>query len=294
VDIEKLTKTQIILLTLLVSFVTSIATGIVTVTLMDQAPPAITQTINRVVERTVERVVPDKTQSASVITQEVVTVVKESDLIADSVEKNAARMVRIIKQGATGDAETGTFIGFGVVVSPEGLIATDRSIVSSDGTYTVVFADGVSYATALLKTDSASSISFLQVKLPEADAGKKFTPITHADLGKVKIGQTVLSLGGKTHTTVATGIISSLHLEQGTSTGATTDMARKIATIETDIPDAGVQYGSPLMNIFGEIVGMYTLTSGKNAVTGAVYSPADMIFPPVERAATTTETMSRQ
>src|SRR4029077_18213268 len=53
-DIEKLTKSQIVLLTLLVSFVTSIATGIVTVSLMDQAPPAIAQSVSRIVEHTVE------------------------------------------------------------------------------------------------------------------------------------------------------------------------------------------------------------------------------------------------
>ncbi len=96
-DIERLTKMQIVLLTLLVSFVTSIATGIVTVTLMDQAPPAITQTINRVVERTVEKVVPDKPQGANVITKEVTVVVKEDDLITDSIEKNSKSVVRIKK-----------------------------------------------------------------------------------------------------------------------------------------------------------------------------------------------------
>ena len=84
-DIEHLTKMQIVLLTLLVSFVTSIATGIITVTLMNQVPPAVTQTLNRVVERTVERVVPDKSQGASVITKEVTIVVKEDDLITDSI-----------------------------------------------------------------------------------------------------------------------------------------------------------------------------------------------------------------
>ena len=52
-EMEKLNKSQIVLLTLLVSFVTLIATGVVTVSLMDQAPPAIAQTVNRIVERTV-------------------------------------------------------------------------------------------------------------------------------------------------------------------------------------------------------------------------------------------------
>ena len=89
-EIEKLTKMQIVLLTLLVSFVASIATGIVTVTLMDQTPPVMVQTLNRVVERTVERVVPNDTkQGASIITKETTVVVKEEDLITDSINKNS-------------------------------------------------------------------------------------------------------------------------------------------------------------------------------------------------------------
>ena len=52
---ESLTKTQIVLLVLLVSFVTSLATGIVTVTLVNQAPQPVTHTINKVVEKLVPR-----------------------------------------------------------------------------------------------------------------------------------------------------------------------------------------------------------------------------------------------
>ena len=47
---------QIVLLCLLVSFVTSIATGITVVSLMQQVPEPVTQTINRVIEKTVETV----------------------------------------------------------------------------------------------------------------------------------------------------------------------------------------------------------------------------------------------
>ena len=46
-----LSKQQLILLALLVSFVTSLATGIFTVSLMSQAPQEVVQTINNVVER---------------------------------------------------------------------------------------------------------------------------------------------------------------------------------------------------------------------------------------------------
>ena len=53
---EQLTKQQIVLVTLLVGFVTSITTGIVTVSLMNQSPKGVSQTITQVVERTIERV----------------------------------------------------------------------------------------------------------------------------------------------------------------------------------------------------------------------------------------------
>jgi hypothetical protein len=68
-NIEDLNKSQLILLAILISFVTSIATGITTVTLMDQAPKSVTLPITRVVQQTVEKIVPaeytDSNQSLS-------------------------------------------------------------------------------------------------------------------------------------------------------------------------------------------------------------------------------------
>ena len=66
----------------LLSFVVSIATGIVTVTLLQQAPPTVTQTINRVVQQTIEKVVPDYTPGK---TQTII--VKEDDLVVDAISK---------------------------------------------------------------------------------------------------------------------------------------------------------------------------------------------------------------
>ena len=59
-DIKDLNRSQLILLALLLSFVTSLATGITTVTLMQQAPDSVTIPITKVVRQTVEKIVPVK------------------------------------------------------------------------------------------------------------------------------------------------------------------------------------------------------------------------------------------
>ena len=57
-DIKELNKSQLILLAILLSFVTSIATGITTVTLMQQAPASVTAPITKIVQQTIEKIVP--------------------------------------------------------------------------------------------------------------------------------------------------------------------------------------------------------------------------------------------
>ncbi|MCX6757565.1 MAG: hypothetical protein NTZ44_01635 [Candidatus Nomurabacteria bacterium] len=63
-DIKELNKSQLILLALLISFVTSIATGISTVTLMQQAPSSVTTPITRIVKQTIEKIVPADNKEA--------------------------------------------------------------------------------------------------------------------------------------------------------------------------------------------------------------------------------------
>src|SRR3989344_6630264 len=57
-DIKDLNKSQLILLAVLLSFVTSIATGITTVTLMQQAPASVIVPVTRIIRETVEKIVP--------------------------------------------------------------------------------------------------------------------------------------------------------------------------------------------------------------------------------------------
>ena len=56
-DVKELNKAQLILLSILISFVTSIATGVATFALLQQAPESVKVPINRIVQQTVERIV---------------------------------------------------------------------------------------------------------------------------------------------------------------------------------------------------------------------------------------------
>lgn len=67
-DLKDLNKSQLILLALLLSFVTSIATGITTVTLMEKAPQSVAVPINRVVRETIEKIVPAEVVDTNALT----------------------------------------------------------------------------------------------------------------------------------------------------------------------------------------------------------------------------------
>ncbi|MBM2817420.1 MAG: hypothetical protein HW401_10 [Parcubacteria group bacterium] len=205
---ENLTKHQLILVALLISFVTSIATGIVTVSLMDQAPKGITQTINRVVERTVERVVTEPKKGGDVIKETIV--VKEEDKIIEAIEKNAKSMVRIYKADLSLGEENSmkSFVGIGIIISKKGDIATDGAIINSSGSYSVVLNDAKEYDVELEILQENKTIGFLKI-IPKANEELSLTPAVLANSDTLKLGQTVISLGGKLRNSVSIGVITS-------------------------------------------------------------------------------------
>lgn len=256
-DIEQLNKTQIILLTLLVSFVTSIATGIVTVSLVNQAPQGITQTVNRIVERTVEKVVSEPAAASlgtTVVTEKTV-VVREDDLAAQSIEKLQKAVIRIIPKGSIDSA----VIARGVIIDPSGTAITDKGSLDINATYEAILPSGKKAAVEMRPFSPSSSIAVLNLTVPQ-DA--EFSAATLGDSSKLKLGQTVIRLGGKSKDAVAIGTMASLPDGEGRN-----------GLLEASISSATP--GSILTNIFGEIVGM---TTGDSLVSGGeLYSPSNTV-----------------
>lgn len=246
-DIERLSNSQLLLLTLLVAFVTSIATGVLTVSLLDEAPETVTQTVNRVVERTVERVAPaGEEQGAAAITTERTVVVKEEDVIPETVAGHAPLVVQL----HAGTTTTPAF-GVGLYLPQRGLVATAENVFASRevGNTLLAFNNGTVRATTELFVTDTTDIGLLNIigdetstPLPSVSSPEFVGPES------ISRGQSVLTLTQRG--AVRTGIVS---LVEGT-------------TVETSLERNAVPFGGALLSTFGEILGLHVLdTEGSGA-----------------------------
>lgn len=265
-DIKDLNKNQIVLLTLLVSFVTSIATGIITVSLMQQAPAGVTKVINQVVERTVEKVSPVVNAvtgaTNTVTTKETTVVVKEDDLIGKSIDTTKPSIVAVREKSINAQGlAVNSFVGWGTVISNNGIIATDVMNVSNDSPYTILTDDGVVFDTKIIARDNDRGIAYVQVVRDKSDktsSGYNFTSVKVADMSKLHLGQTLIAFGGNAKKAVTVGILSSFNTIEVKGTASTSPMQTKVSSILATISPIGNQTGGPLINGFGEVVGLST------------------------------------
>jgi hypothetical protein len=244
---QNLNNNQVILLTLLVSFVTSIATGIVTVTLMDQAPTGVTQVINRVVEKTVETVVP-KGIKETIIEERVI--VNQEEVIVGTIQNTRVSFVtirkkinenEIVKEGDEKTKKMGDIVTRGIMVTNDGkIIAESKKLLDEE--YTIVTSDGQSMDYKVVKKiESGLSALIPKDKISE---GKiiMFMPLSEK---KISLGQTAILLWSDK---INIGFVASLvkDAEDGS-----------ILVVETNINNKDSEGMSVLVNTEKEVIGVY-------------------------------------
>lgn len=247
---EDLNKQQLVLVSLLVSFVTSIATGVVTVALVEQAPPVVGETINRVVERTIEKVTPVVVTENRAATAPQIRIIKEEDLVVTAVELNSKSIVRV---KASYSADPQIFVALGIIVSKDGYIVAPKANVGEGGEYSADLSDGSSVALDLVARNDVSNTAYFKAhpqNLKQKQATVSFNPVIFGSEEGLKIGQSVVVIGGESRTIISKGTITSLPRDD-TDSGKS-----KVHAIETD---AGfVRYAVPLVNLNGELIGVRT------------------------------------
>lgn len=220
-DIEDLSQTQLLLLTVLVSFVTSIATGVLVASLLAQTPTTVTQTVNRIVDHTIETV----TTQVPVVGNQPSTPSTE-DLLVSAISALGARSVTLYR-----DADQRSAIGTGVYLPVFRTVFT----VSGDTTSRahIVFSDGT-----LVEATRENTEGSLVLYRLAADATLPSVPaVRMVALADLKQGQTVIGIAADG--SAATGIITRLAAE-----GVYADLPLSVPT------------GSAIVNLAGDIVGI--------------------------------------
>ncbi len=168
-DIKELNRTQMIMLALLLSFVTSIATGITTVTLMQQAPSSVTVPITRIVRETVEKVVPMD------------TLVKAQALSADQqklledLKAIKPLTVSLFLKGAKANGSEDKLLGTGLFLGDEKVVIA--SVIQNPKEGEVYVVKSVLGEQKVLKINQEKDFSIIELvnadTSPSADTQKK-------------------------------------------------------------------------------------------------------------------------
>ncbi|OGZ17388.1 MAG: hypothetical protein A2Z78_01300 [Candidatus Nealsonbacteria bacterium RBG_13_36_15] len=157
--------------------------------------------------------------------------------------------------------------GSGFIVSEDGLVLTNKHVVSVEGAdYTVLTNDGKKYEAEVLALDPGQDLAVLKI------GGEKFPVLKLGDSNALEIGQTVIAIGnalGEFRNTVSTGVISGLGRTVTASGGGLVETLTDI--IQTDAAINQGNSGGPLLNLKGEVVGVNTaMASGAENIGFAI------------------------
>lgn len=154
--------------------------------------------------------------------------------------------------------------GTGFIISEDGLILTNRHVVSDEeADYTVITNKGEKYQAQLLARDPFQDLAVLKIEGENTISGdgnlseKNFSVLKLGDSSILEIGQSVIAIGnalGEFRNTVSVGVISGLGRRITASGGGIIETLEDV--IQTDAAINRGNSGGPLLNLKGEVIGV--------------------------------------
>jgi len=151
------------------------------------------------------------------------------------------------------------YIGSGFVIQKDGLIVTNKHVVSDKNLdYFIANDKGTKYEIDKIYTDPLNDLAILKVKNPPKEG---FKEIELGNSDNLQVGQFVIAIGtalGEFRNTVTTGVISGLG--RGITAGSPYEgyVERLDNVIQTDAAINPGNSGGPLLNSAGQVIGVNT------------------------------------
>ncbi len=160
-------------------------------------------------------------------------------------------------RGMQGISRPGEGPTTGLIVSEEGHILTSTfNFIRKPKIITVVLNDGAQHVAEMLGKDGTRGLALLKIKVPNDE---KLPVPNYADSSKLRIGQWAISLGvghGAADPAMSTGIVSAKNRIFGKA-------------VQTDANISPANYGGPLLDIEGNVIGICVPLSPRGSGAGA-------------------------
>jgi serine protease Do len=185
---------------------------------------------------------------------------EESSAVIDAAKKVSPAVVSVTANatvtdfftGATSDQEVGGGTGF--IITSDGLIVTNKHVISRQANYKVVLSDGRIFDATIKATDPLNDLAVIKIDakdLPVVDLGSS---------DALQIGQYVIAVGnalGEFKNSVTLGVVSAKdRMLDNVGTGSQTETLTDL--IQTDAAINPGNSGGPLVNMAGQVVGINT------------------------------------
>lgn len=254
-NIEHMTKQQIVILCIFIAVVTSMVTSIVTTSLNGQNTNTI-HTVNRIIEKTVESI-PGKGDKADTIRETII--VKADDQVVETIEKIRPNILKIFFTEDVGEEKLLAGMGFVLPLGDLSFVVSNYKNLAPGATHTALNASGTSYLLEPVTLDQDRKVSVFYIKNNTGEPTKNLN-FNEAALGKVldiKLGQTVISFGGKGSTNVNIGTIAEIEDTNG-----------RIVNFKVTLNNKDLVMGSPIVSLSGKVLGIF---SGEYSSDSAVF-----------------------
>ena len=170
-------------------------------------------------------------------------------------EKTIGSVVSISCSGYS--SSTGT----GVVITESGYVVTNSHVIQDARVITVLLSDGRSFDAALVGSDPISDLAVLHIDAPD------LIPAEFGDSTVLRVGDSVVAIGDplgiELRGTMTNGIVSAINRDVTTG-------GRTLTLIQTNAALNSGNSGGPLINCYGQVIGINTLKMGDIASSSGV------------------------
>ena len=166
--------------------------------------------------------------------------------------------------------DNGTGSGTGIVMSADGYVITNYHVIEGAKRIYVLIGDDDQYVASLVGGDEATDLAVLKVESDDLQ------PAEFGDSDALRVGDTVVAigdpLGAELRGTMTDGIVSAINRDLNLD-------GRQMTLIQTNAALNSGNSGGPLINCYGQVIGINTMKMSSYSSTSATVEGLGFAIP---------------